>query len=211
MAIYRTKLLNLLVAALRAYKPLDQVTIYSPGDWPTDPEKGSAIQVGRYIHEQKASVTRGQPEFTTTLNITVDARTVATTGEEVLRDIEKLGWKIEQAVLTDYNLNLNLQQFVSVETKQEIDSTTELHVAQTTIMFGLEFFQSQEEYYMPTDPTTITSIDIVIDSANIYDGTGTYTNTVVTEEFPAAIIPAPRTSGPDGRAEGYTVLDVNSD
>lgn len=207
--IYRTKLLNRMIQALKAFTPLNTTHIYSPGDWPSQPDETTVLQVGRLVNEQKMSLTRGQAEFNTTAYVTVDGRLSRTTGEQALRDIEHLSWKVEQAILTDFYLNGMLQQFSSVKTVQEIDSSTGLHVAQCTIEFGMEFFQGQEEYYTPTVTAEITSVDLALDSQNIYDPSGTYTGTPVTEEFPASVVPAPRVQGPDGRAEGYIVVDVN--
>ena len=209
MATYRTKILNLFMAALKAYKDLNETHIYSPGDWPSDPEKNTVLQVGRLINESKASVSRGQAEFTTTIYITVDGRLARDTGEKALRDIERLSWKVEQAILTDYNINLNIQQFPTVKTVQEIDSSSGLHVAQFAIEFATEIFQSQEEYYTPTQVITPTQVAIVLDAANVYDPSGTYTGTESTTQFPDSITPAPRTLGPDGRVEGLIIVDVN--
>ncbi len=51
-----------------------------------------------------------------------------------------------------------------------------------------------------TPPATVdvTTLTVDTDLTNIFDPTGTYPN----PPFPSAVTPEPRTSGPDGRAEG---------
>lgn len=206
--MYRTQLLQIMTAALKAANTLAGTNIYAPGDWPTDPQQGPAIQVGRQISENKISTVRGQPAFTTTAMITVDGRLAKTTGEDALTAIEILGDQIMQAILTSESLNRLLQQFSGVETAQEIDSSTGFHIAQITVRFALEFFESQEEFYMPVNPVAVEGIDVAVDSKNIFDPSGTYSGTPVTDNFPDAVVPAPRTEGPDGRTEGYIKVDL---
>ena len=67
------------------------------------------------------------------------------------------------------------------------------------LAFGLEFF----ELYEPNAPIDLQTITLNVDLQNIFDATGTYSN----PPFPAAVVPAPRTTGPDGRDEGYVEAD----
>lgn len=205
---YLSRLSDLMTAALIKANTDAGANIYAPGDWPTDPEKGTAIQVGRLKRENKKSEIRGQPEFTTTGIVTVDGRLTAATGKQALTDIDKLRNQITRAILTNYDINKLVQQFPQVETVQEINSETETHVAQVTIAFSLEYFESQEEFWQPTITAPLESIDLNLDSQNIFDPTGTYAGSVPNTEFPNAINPAPRTQGPDGRNEGYIVVDL---
>ena len=213
MTMYRTLLLNNIVSALQSCPGISifPANVYSPGDWPTDPRLGAAIQVGREIHEEKMSTLRGQPAFTTTVHITVDGRVASNTGFGALSAIQCLADNIEQAIITDFKINSQIQQFSSVRSTQTIDSNSEYHVAQVAIAFALEFFQSMADYDTTSQGTVPSpNLDVLTisqDAINIFDATGTYSGTSVTELFPNSVVPAPRTTGGDGRDEGYLQFD----
>lgn len=206
---YSTMLLVLMIKALKSYPDMMAVPgrVYAPGDWPTDPSQGPALQVGRIIRENKEAQIRGQPEFTTTAYVTVDGRLTATDGIAALSDINRLRHQVMQAIITNAPLNSLIQKFTTVQTHQEINSETGQHVAFCTIDFALEFFEAQEQFYMPVNPQPLNKIVVYGDLRNVFDPTRDYTGSDVQTEFPDSIMPAPRISGPDGRTEFYIEVD----
>ena len=193
------------VALLRAEIP--GTTIVSPGDWPTPPEKLPALLIN-VPTETKQSINRGQPEFTTTTSIVVQGQVVATTAEQAQDSIEDLAYCVENAILTGYWLNRIVQQFLTVQTEVECTAEGRRQLAGFRMTFSAETFESfdptQEappgSSWPPAEPAIVpfTETGIHLDMAQPFDATGTYPD----PPFPAAVLPAPRTSGPDGRDEG---------
>jgi hypothetical protein len=192
-----------MVSALKAANTEAGQSVFSPGDWPTNSETMPAILVTA-IHERKESMTRAQPNFTTTASIMVDARLQANNEGDAQEKLDLISDQIEQAILTNYNLIQAVQQVAFVETTAKVNSENGTHIAQVVMIFGLEFFQSQEDYYAPVAPTQVDEVAVHADLQNIYDPTGSYTGSL----FPNSVIPAPRTSGPDGRDEG--LIDIKN-
>lgn len=174
-------------------------------DWPTSEETMPAILIN-WDKEHKTSVTRTQPNFTTVGTLRLDIRLMGTTKRDTRIAIDKLLWQIEQAILTNFELRKEVQQFVFVTSEGKLDSTTGKHIAHYNMDFGLEYFEDQNQY-PPIPVTTLTEIDINVDLLNRFDKTGTYTDA----PFPAAVPPAPRTTGPDGRNEGKLVIIIPQD
>ena len=174
------------------------VTIESPGDWSTPPEALPAILL-RATDDRKESITKGQPEFTTTVSIEIDARVGATDPSAAQDAIEAICYSIEMALMTNYALISIVNQVASVDTKMEISSDGKIHFggARMTVNFEVpEMFDPFET----TPPPALTSFGLHFDAGAPFDATGTYSNLL----FPG--LPAPRTSGPDGRDEG--ALDI---
>ncbi|MBC8729440.1 hypothetical protein [Paraburkholderia sp. UCT2] len=196
-------------AALRvAGRP---VLIRSPGDWAAPSDVLPAVIV-RTAHESKSSFNRGMPQFTTTCSLEVKAMVEAATGEAAQDAIESLWYAVENALLLDWSLVRMLQQFVSVESVLDIRADGARHLAGIAASFRCEF----PEMYDPTveqpqpapwpldppAPAPLESVGLHADLTNRADPTGTYP----APPFPQAVVPAPRTHGPDGRDEGR--LDV---
>ncbi|KWT89351.1 MULTISPECIES: hypothetical protein [unclassified Variovorax] len=187
------------------------VTIVSPGDWPTPPEKLPALLVN-VPTEQKSSINRGMPEFTTTASVVVQGQVTAITAEEVQDRIEDLAYRVENAILMGYWIVRMVQQFVTVQTDIECTADGGKHLAGFRMTIAAEMFEafdptaepSPESPWPPADPTLapFENAKIHLDTATPFDPTGTYPN----PPFPDAVLPAPRTSGPDGRDEG--ALDI---
>lgn len=171
--------------------------IQSPGDVNTPPNKFPAIKV-RTTGDQKQPVTRTVPEFTTTVNVEVEAVLEADTAEAAQDAIEQLGYQLETAILTDYTLVGLTQQIISMNTTQEVTSDGRRQLGGFKMVIGFECF----EVFEPVFTQPLQSVGIHLDTAQPFDGSGTYANPA----FPAAVTPAPRAAGPDGRDEG--TLDI---
>lgn len=182
-------------------------TIVSPGDWATPPAKLPALLVS-VPTEQKVSIQRGMPEFTTTVSVVVQGQVAGATAEAVQDAIEDLAYQVENAVLTGYWVVAMVQQFLTVQTEVQCTAEGGRQMAGFTMTFSAELFESfdptaaisPESPWPPADPTIapFTETQIHLDMASPFDANGTYAN----PPFPDAVQPAPRTSGPDGRDEG---------
>jgi hypothetical protein len=190
------------------------VVIQSPGDWSVPADVLPAVIV-RTSQESKTSITRGMPEFTTSCALDVKAMLEAATAEAAQDAIESLWFAIENALLTNWSLVRMLQQFSSVDTALDIRAEGTRHLAGIAASFHCEF----AEMYDPTQatpdvapwpddappPVPLDRFTADVDPVNVADPTGTYPAPL----FPEAVVPAPRTHGPDGRSEG--VLDIRLD
>lgn len=198
------------------------VEIQSPGDWNVPPERLPVVIV-RTGTERKASIVRGPPEFTTNCTLEVKAMIEGPTGEDAQDAIEALWFDVEAALLTNYSLVGMLQQFAAIDSALEIKADGARHLAGIAGAFHCEFFESWSDHIAdapqppvappappappwPNDPPAPVPLDGMrssVDLTNVVDPTGTYPN----PPFPDAVMPAPRTRGPDGRDEGALDTD----
>src|SRR5260364_362312 len=116
------------VATLKAAHTTAGQNVFSPRDWPTWRGEYPLILV-HTPRERKASITRGIPQFNTTLWLAVSAR------------VETLGAQIEAALLTDFNLISQLQHIAFVDTRIEVNAQSKGHLGEVQIDFGLEFYE----------------------------------------------------------------------
>lgn len=205
----RDKIVEILVAS----RTLANKDVYSPGDWPTQTETMPIIHVDD-PHEEKMSEGRHQPSFTVTGYFRVDARLKATTEKECRISLDILRNQIQRAVIGNYDLQRLIQQVKHVKTVKQINSESGFHVGQVVIEFGLEYYQGPEDFdtlapgaFIASDtpaPAVIEDIEINVDLRNVFDATNNYAPTV----FPP-VPAAPRTTGPDGRNEGF--IKINPD
>ncbi|CAG9248563.1 conserved hypothetical protein [Burkholderia diffusa] len=190
------------------------VGILSPGDWNIPVDTLPALVV-RTAHETKTSFQRGEPQFTTVCALEIKAVIAAPTASQAQDDIETLWYAIENALLLDWSLVRMTQQFATVETVMAIRAEGAQHIAGIAGSFACEYVEAFDPTtdpppgadwpLVPTVPNYIEQITVTVDPVNVADATGTYPDA----SFPQAITPAPRTQGPDGRAEGYLVLTLD--
>jgi len=100
------------------------------------------------------------------------------------------------------------------------DGEGEQHLGELTVDVGMEFYQGPEDFYPlegeviepPFDAVNaamvqpivpLTEFNVTTDLVNVADPTGTYPDA----PFPDVVTPAPRTAGPDGRAEGGLLFE----
>ena len=143
---------------------IDAATLAGPNvyeyDWPTGEQKSPAILFNK-DSEVKRSMGRYQPNFTTIATLEFDVRLFANSKEKAHKEIDLLLWQIDQAILTNYYLRKDTQQFIFVNSDGHIDSTTGKHIAHYTVAYGLEFFEDQNQY--PAIPAVpLTEIDITV-------------------------------------------------
>lgn len=214
------------IAVVSALKKADlwvddePVSINSPGNWSLQHLKddcGLPAILVRTGTEGKASTIRaGLPQFNSSVSIEVMCALNSTTAEKAQDEIEQLWFQIENILLTDYSIICSVQNVSSVDSKLDIDSSGNDHVAAISAAFvyeGFEVYDSQApdsqqpEPEFPVQPQPTVDLDqagIHFDLVNVFDQTGTYPNS----PFPNSVTSAPRTQGPDGRDEGYIQLDL---
>lgn len=201
--------------------------VFSPRTWST--WNGSYPLVYLNVSgEDMDSLGRHVPEFTVTATLRVSARVSVKQlpnnagAAQAQLELEALQDQIKRALINNPALMTRIQQFsfVRSEFKEDGEGATEL--AELVMELGLEFYQGPEDFYpledeappVPVDAAAeiaaiqpivpLDGVDITDDLVNVADPTGTYPDAA----FPAAVTPAPRTEGPDGRAEGGLSLDL---
>lgn len=205
------------------------VEVQSPGDWNVPAERLPVILV-RTGGESKASIVRGPPEFTTSCTLEVKAMVEAATGEDAQDAIEALWFGVEAALLTNYSLLAMLQQLAVIDSALEIKADGARHLAGIAGAFHCEFFEAWADPVSdapqppaappappgpaappwpndPPAPVPQVGMRTSVDLTNVADPSGTYPD----PSFPAAVVPAPRTHGPDGRDEGTLDSDLQGD
>lgn len=207
------RLLRLAVVGVLKDRLDASVFLASPGNWPTPGEKLPAVLV-KVPSEQKQSINKGLPEFTTTLTLQVEGRLQADTPEAAQDAIEDLGYQVEEAILKGFWIRQIIQQFASVTTDIEINSDGKGHLAGFRMVISCETFEVFDSTVTAPDGTTwplsdpvlgpLQGVDIHMDAVSPFDASGTYTGS----DFPQAVTPAPRTSGPDGRDEGSLQINL---
>jgi len=180
------------------------VTVKSPGSWSTPPNEFPYIAL-RCGSEHKTSKTRSMPVFDTMVTLEIFARVQAATDDEAQDALEALGLQIENAVIAAPVLIGGIQQVASINTQSAIKSEAERPVGEILMSVDLEVFEDYDPTEInPDDYPELQQMLLHIDTAAPFDATGTYPS----PPFPAAVTPAPRTSGPDGRDEATLQIDL---
>lgn len=181
--------------------------VFSPLDRPTWEGNYPVIFLQTPAEDKESLGRNGAPQFTVTTTMRVIARVTA---KQAVNDagaaaaelaLEQLQQQIEMALINYPPLMSLLQQFAWVRVQKQVSGDGALHIGELVMEIGMEFYQGPEDFY-PIVGTPIEEVTIDIDLVNVYDTSGTYPN----PPFPDAVQPAPRTSGPDGRAEAGAIF-----
>lgn len=204
-----TDLVTLTVQALTG-KTNAGANVFNPRDWPTWDGTYPVVLVSA-PKEDGESLGRNAPQFTVTTSMHIEARLQAgatdsdASATSLLGSLQDMREQVKQAVINYPPLMSVLQQYPYYRSNIMTDPSGDQHLGQMVLEIGMEFYQGPEDFY-PINPVPLNEIDLHVDSVNIFDPNGTYTN----PPFPEAVTPAPRTQGPDGRDEGYLVIDTSS-
>jgi hypothetical protein len=199
------ELMDLVVAALIDTTDAAK-KVYSPRDWPTFDESYPVLFVND-TEEAGDSLGRNAPQFTVTTTVAVEARVQIEPGDGdagaglAYDQLAVMREQCKRALINYTPLVCKLQQFSFFRARITTDPTGDQHLGRLVFEVGLEFYQGPEDFY-PYPVTTLDELHLHVDAVNVFDPGGTYTN----PPFPDAVKPAPRTSGPDGRDEGYIVI-----
>ena len=202
-------LVGLIVGILQLQDPTSHLyptdagpRVYAPRDWPSWDSQYPVVFVSA-PEETKTSMGRHVPQFTVVVTARLSIRVAkpAVAGDGSAGQAEAQLWAIQRqlevALINAYAISLPIQQFPTITTRLAYSSEGALHLAGLVMEVGLEFYQGYEDF-APIVATDLTEVAITADLIAPFDPTGTYASPA----FPASVQPAPRTSGPDGRAEG---------
>lgn len=187
-----------------ALQRLTGITVETPFDLALKPAKLPHIGV-RCGQDRKQSLAKSAPNFTTTVGIQVIATVQANTGEAAQDAIEALGAKVEAAMFGYVALIEKVSQVAACTTSTEVSAEGEQHVGRLKVEVDFETVESFDPIDIdPSLAVDLDEIDLHADLVNVFDATGTYAS----PPFPDSVVPAPRTSGPDGRDEGRALIDT---
>ncbi|UPG86853.1 hypothetical protein L2Y94_05725 [Luteibacter aegosomatis] len=146
---------------------------------------------------------QGAPQFTVTATLTLMVRierpaqvdNQGTVNTQVA--LEAIKGQVLRTLINYPPLQQLIQQVPFIRSRIDVDGEGAKNLGELSMQIGLEFYQGPEDFYpIPTD--VLEEFTVTVDSSNVFDPTGTYPD----PPFPDAVRPAPRTEGPDGRAEG---------
>lgn len=146
--------------------------VYSPRDWPTSGPDYPALLV-QTPFDEKHSMGRNAPQFTSVVTVRISGRVEAFDGEEndgVTRaeaELESLREQVERAVINSYELTRQTQQYKHIRSAVAVDAGGEGHTGQLTYEIDIEYFQGPEDFF-PVTPTPINEVDITV---SMPDGT----------------------------------------
>lgn len=133
-------------------------TVYSPFDWPGDPDTYPFILV-RAPKERKESLGKNAPLFAVTTTIEIIARTksVAMLGDAgsavALADAERLKGQIEVALINNPAVwakpdgSQRISQFASVDSEITTSSEGSMPIAELLMHIEVEFVQGPEDFF----------------------------------------------------------------
>jgi hypothetical protein len=195
----RTQVLQVLQAMVTGV-----TTFASPGTRDIAPKELPYVGL-RCGPERKVSTGRTMPEFTTTATLFVSAHVAADTDEAAQDAIEALGQQLEYAILGAPAFVELLQQVSGITSETEISAMGSQFQAQLRMAIDCEVFEAFDPTLInPAAYPALQEIGLHVDTVRPYDADGVYLN----PPFPAAVTPAPRTAGPDGRDEGAALIEL---
>ncbi|PCD58168.1 hypothetical protein CN645_30240 [Burkholderia sp. IDO3] len=171
------------------------VNLYSPGDWNVTASKLPAIKLRYGVEEKRSKGVTGQTAFDTVSVFEMRVEVSAESGPKALLALEAIQAGIEAAIFKSIPLRALTQDFPMMRTQTAVQADGETHIGGLHIELGVTMYET----FYPDVTALLNEIDLTADLVNVADPTGTYPN----PPFPGAVTPAPRTEGPDGRAEGF--------
>jgi hypothetical protein len=203
-------LMQLAITALKGATAAGS-NVFSPRDWPTWDGTYPVVLVSA-PDEVGESLGRNAPQFTVTTTVRIEARMQTTpmdsdaAASTLMAGLQAMRDEVKRAVINSYDLTKITQQYPFFRSRITTDPSGDQHLGQMVMELGMEFYQGPEDFF-PITPVAIDEIGIHVDSINVFDPSGTYPN----PPFPQAVTPAPRTQGPDGRDEGYLVIQTDTE
>jgi hypothetical protein len=207
-----TQTADLLAAAVAALKgaTLAEDRVYSALTWPTTVAKYPLIYCKTPTEEKESLSRNGPPQFTVTATLKVEARMqvgALPNGQSAAlleQKLDQMSQQIQVALINNPTLMGSVQRFAFIRTEMATNSTGNQELGEVEVAIGLEFYQGPEDFY-PLPAIPLEQMHITTDLLNRFDATGVYPDPA----FPDAVVPAPRDSGPDGRAEGDVLINLN--
>lgn len=171
--------------------------VFSPRDWNVWDGIYPVVQV-KAPRETKNSIGRSMPPaFTTVATVLAIGTVEGNSPEEAETKIDDLERQIKNAVMRSQGILQRISQFPQVNSEQQVTAEGSRHLAEVQVEFYMEFYEEVDPLE-DDEPYPLNGVDIHVDTTNVVDTAGTYAD----PPFPAAVTPAPRDTGPDGRDEG---------
>lgn len=177
--------------------------VYSPLDRPTWGGNYPVIFLTTPEENKESLGPNGAPQFTVTATLRATARVQENQQKDdagaaaAMVQLERMQKQIEQALINNPALMSVIEQYAFVRCANIVSGEGEVHLGELVMDIGLQFYQGPEDFF-PIQTNPLTEVTVDADLVNVFDPNGTYAD----PPFPAAIAPAPRTQGPDGRSEG---------
>ncbi len=173
---------GLVVMALQG-KTAAGANVFSPQDWSTSEDMYPAILVQTGF-EEKQSLGRSAPQFNTVTTVSISGRLQKQDSAEANDGamkaqlaLESLRLEIERATINSYDLTRQIQQFKSIRSRIDLNTTGEGHMAQLSMEMDIEYYQGPEDFY-PVESVPLEGVDTTI---KMPDGT---TEPMVTVDLP---------------------------
>lgn len=173
--------------------------------WPAKLEKLPAIIIDPFYSEHRGSLGKNAPQFDTITTVRLRGRVnVAAEADDAgglaaAAALETLKSQIERTLVNAYPVMLKIEQFVSIDTDFVFSTEGQQNVAELVMSIAMGFYEGPEDF-APIETTDLKEAAVYTDLTNVFDPAGTYAET------PFTPVPAPRTTGPDGRVEGGGLL-----
>jgi hypothetical protein len=171
------------------------VKLQSPGDWNQPSSNLPVLKVRQGKERKESNGPVGQTSFTTTSVFQLRVEVSANSGPAALLALEGFAADIEAAIFKSVPLRKKTQNFRFMDTDTDVTADGATHIGTMDIALGVEMLET----FYPDVNAQLAEIDLTADLVNVFDPTTTYPD----PPFPDAVTPAPRTEGPDGRAEGF--------
>lgn len=209
MTVSSDTLLAEVVALLTA--DLAGVTVYSPRSWNTPPA-GMPEVMAQSPAEKKVSLGRsGASSFNCVMTLRLVGRVYAkvqandAAAAAALAAVGVLQRAIEVSLINRTELRAaGVQEFQEVRVVTAVKTEGEYVFGELVFDLDLEFYQGPEDF-APIDGSVIDELAIYADLLNLFSPLGDFTADPHATPFADEAAPPPRTSGPDGRAEGAVV------
>ncbi|OOG61446.1 hypothetical protein B0E46_15835 [Rhodanobacter sp. B04] len=176
--------------------------VFSILDWPTWSGSYPVLYLQTPKEEKESLGPNGAPQFTVTATIRIQARVQTQAlangagAANALVALENIQRQIEVALINYTPLMVLLEQFPFVSVEKKVSGEGDQNLGELEMDVGMQFYQGPEDFYV-VPSNALEQITVDADLVNVFDPNGTYAN----PPFPSSVEPAPRTSGPDGRAE----------
>lgn len=187
--------------------------VFTPRTWRTPPA-GMPFLMVQSPSETKQNVSgrTGPSEFFTVGRFRVvgriyikadvtDSTAAAIAAEAALGVLKR---QVEVAVINADPIRRAIQQCVSVESVTDVKSDGGATFGELEMTFSLEYYQGPEDF-APVESNPFEELALYIDLLNIFSPTGNFNDT----PFPGSATGSPRTTGPDGRAEGLVLIEID--